>query len=46
MTLGRRSGGVVEIHEGLSAGDLVVTEGAFFLKSELSSDELGEGHAH
>ena len=46
VVLGQRSGGMAEIHEGLSAGDRVVVEGAFFLKSELSSEALGEGHGH
>jgi cobalt-zinc-cadmium efflux system membrane fusion protein len=31
---------------GLGAGDKVVVEGAFTLKSELAKSELGEGHAH
>lgn len=31
---------------GLEAGDKVVFEGAFTLKSELAKSELGEGHAH
>lgn len=44
--LGRRAGGVVEILEGLSTTDRVVVKGTFFLKSELSKDELGEGDEH
>ena len=43
---GRRAGGLVEVVEGLAAGEVVVTTGAFFLKSEFAKDELGEGHGH
>ncbi|MED5374451.1 MAG: efflux RND transporter periplasmic adaptor subunit [Myxococcota bacterium] len=32
--------------DGIEAGERVVTEGAFTLKSELEKGELGEGHAH
>ncbi|NHZ73335.1 MAG: efflux RND transporter periplasmic adaptor subunit [Nitrospirae bacterium] len=46
VRLGRRAGGVVEIVEGLSAEDEVVVEGGFFLKSEMSKDQLGEGDEH
>ena len=32
----------VEIKEGIKEGEIVVTEGVFYLKSELKKDELGE----
>ncbi len=38
--------GRLQVISGLEAGDEVVFEGAFTLKSELSKGELGEGHAH
>ncbi len=38
--------GFVEIREGLSEGDAVVTRGAFVLKSVLLESSIGEGHAH
>lgn len=43
---GRREGEWVEVLSGLSPGDEVVTEGSFFLKSELAREELGGGHEH
>jgi len=43
---GRKTGGLIEVTDGLTAGDTIVSAGAFFLKSELAKDELGEGHAH
>lgn len=43
---GRREGEWVEVLSGLEPGEEVVTEGAFFLKSELARDELGGGHDH
>ncbi len=43
---GREVGGFAEILSGLAAGDLVVFEGTFFLKSELAREELGAGHSH
>jgi membrane fusion protein, heavy metal efflux system len=43
---GRREGEWVEIVSGLAAGDTVVTDGSFFLKSELAREELGGGHGH
>ncbi len=38
--------GRLRVVSGLEAGDKVVFEGAFTLKSELAKSELGEGHAH
>lgn len=45
VRLGRRDGDVVEVLEGLSEGDVIVTSGAFTLRSELSRGELAE-HEH
>lgn len=36
----------VQIAQGVEAGEPVVIDGAFALKSELEKGELGEGHAH
>lgn len=46
VELGRRSAGRVEVLQGVQAGDRVVTQGAFLLKSSLSKDSLGGGHSH
>lgn len=46
VTVATRSSDRVQLTSGLEAGERVVTEGAFALKSELEKDELGEGHAH
>jgi len=43
---GRRSGGQVEILEGLRAGEPVVTAGAFRLKSEAAKGSLDAEHGH
>lgn len=42
VRLGRRDGDVVEVLQGVSEGDVVVTSGAFTLRSELSRGELAE----
>lgn len=42
---GREFFGVVEILEGLEAGDTVVTEGAFLLKSDVLREKMGAGCA-
>jgi len=42
VTIGRRSGDLVEIREGLEVGGQVVVEGAFLLKSQLMAGEFGE----
>jgi multidrug efflux pump subunit AcrA (membrane-fusion protein) len=42
VRLGRRDGDAVEVLEGLSEGDVVVTSGAFTLRSELSRGEIAE----
>jgi cobalt-zinc-cadmium efflux system membrane fusion protein len=36
----------IEVLEGVKEGEQVVTEGTFYLKSELLKESLGEGHAH
>lgn len=46
VELGRLEGGRVEVLAGIAAGEPVVTEGSFFLKSELARAELGGGHSH
>lgn len=46
VTLGRESGGQIEVLDGLTADASVVVQGAFILKSELMRGELGDGHAH
>lgn len=43
---GVTSSGWTEIRAGLAAGDEVVTQGAFLLKSLLLKSQMGEGHAH
>ncbi|MDQ3012665.1 MAG: efflux RND transporter periplasmic adaptor subunit, partial [Acidobacteriota bacterium] len=39
---GRRQGDLVEVVEGLSRGERVVTEGSFQIKSEFSKDKLAD----
>jgi cobalt-zinc-cadmium efflux system membrane fusion protein len=46
VELGRREAGWVEVASGLEVGDEVVTDGAFYLESELAREELGGGHGH
>ncbi len=43
---GRKAGGLVEILGGLEAGEQVVVEGAFLLKSEAAKESMGGGHSH
>ena len=42
VTLGEEQQGRVQVLEGLKAGEKVVTEGSFILKSEMLKGELGE----
>lgn len=42
VVLGARNGGLVEVKAGLKAGELIVAEGAFLLKSEERKEEFGE----
>jgi len=46
VELGRRATGLVEILVGLNAGERVVVEGTFVLKSEASKESMGGGHSH
>ncbi len=43
---GEKAGGFVEIRSGLSAGEEIVTDGAFTLKAQLEKDAFGDGHGH
>ncbi|HOL70705.1 MAG TPA: efflux RND transporter periplasmic adaptor subunit [Bryobacteraceae bacterium] len=44
LKLGQRSGDWVEIIDGIKAGEVVVTEGSFLLKSEARKGDLGHHH--
>ncbi len=46
VAVGRRGPSHVEILAGLEAGETVVAEGSFFLKSELVKGTFEAGHAH
>jgi len=46
VVVAERTPNRVRLASGLGAGERVVTEGAFTLRSELEKGELGEGHAH
>ncbi len=51
VRVGRKAGGYVEVFpthdlEAIEAGDMVVVEGTFLLKSAASKDSLGGGHDH
>lgn len=46
LRLGRRTDDYVEVIEGLSAGESVVVEGTFLLKSEAAKERMGGGHSH
>jgi cobalt-zinc-cadmium efflux system membrane fusion protein len=46
VRVGRRDDDWAEIEEGLVAGDRVVVQGGFTLKSELQRGELAGGHGH
>lgn len=46
VKVGRTMDGWIETTEGLQAGEPVVSEGAYILKSELAKGSLEEGHAH
>ena len=43
---GTASGGWIEIASGVSAGDEIVTEQTFLLKSLIQKTKMGEGHGH
>jgi cobalt-zinc-cadmium efflux system membrane fusion protein len=46
VKLGRQTHDVVEVLDGVKAGDPVVTTGGFILKSEFAKGSLGGGHSH
>lgn len=46
VRIGARSGGAVEILEGLAEGEAVVTSGSFLLKSEIRKGSLEDEHGH
>lgn len=46
LRLGRRTDAYIEVLEGVSAGESVVVEGTFFLKSEAAKHRMGGGHSH
>ena len=46
VEVGNRSATAVEILDGVGAGEKVVTNGAFILKSELEKEGFEAGHAH
>ena len=46
VKLGARDGDVVEVVEGLSAGERVVVANAYLLKSEFERSKISQGHAH
>lgn len=46
VELGVQGGGLVEVLEGLSAGERYVAKGGFTIKSELAREELSGGHNH
>ncbi len=46
LRLGRRTDAYIEVLEGVSAGESVVVEGTFFLKSEDKKHRMGGGHSH
>lgn len=46
VELGQRSNEYVEVKKGLKEGDVVVTQGSFYLKSERAKEAFGDGHGH
>ncbi|RMH17276.1 MAG: efflux RND transporter periplasmic adaptor subunit [Acidobacteria bacterium] len=46
VAVGRRTEGFVEVSGDLRAGEPVVVEGAFLLKSAMAEESLGGGHGH
>jgi cobalt-zinc-cadmium efflux system membrane fusion protein len=46
VTVGRRDARWAEIRAGLAAGERIVVDGGFTLKSELLRSEFGGGHGH
>jgi membrane fusion protein, heavy metal efflux system len=46
IKIGREFENHIEVLEGVMEGEHIVTEGVFYLKSELLKGSIGEGHAH
>jgi multidrug efflux pump subunit AcrA (membrane-fusion protein) len=46
VKVGARDADVVEVLDGLSAGDPVVVTNAYLLKSEFERSKLGHDHGH
>lgn len=47
VSTGIKDGNMIEITDGLDAGEWVVSEGAYFVKlASASGDSIGHGHAH
>ena len=46
LRIGRRTSDYVEVVEGVRAGEPVVTQGTFILKSEAAKESMGGGHSH
>jgi len=46
VQLGAQSDGWVEIKSGVKAGEVVVAQGSFYLKSTLLREQIGEGEEH
>jgi cobalt-zinc-cadmium efflux system membrane fusion protein len=46
VVMGKRQGGLVEVLEGVSKADRIITGGAFMLKSEVLKEKMGAGCAH
>ena len=46
VVLGQRTKNYIEVKKGLKEGDIVVTRGSFYLKSEKAKESFGQGHAH
>jgi cobalt-zinc-cadmium efflux system membrane fusion protein len=45
VTLGKRLGDMVEVRSGLAAGQRIVTDGSFLLKSDVLRRKMGAGCA-
>jgi len=46
VVLGRNVNDYVEVTKGLNEGEIVVTQGSFYLKSEQAKEAFGDGHNH
>ena len=46
VTVGLAEAGMIEVHHGLSDGDVVAATGAFMFKSEILKEKMGAGCAH